>query len=96
MSDTCRYCKQPGHIIKDCPTRPPRSNNRGRGRGRGGYRQAPRRERTPPASPEKLPSEMYWPSLISQPEEGKKVPIQGVWASGSILDAIKESQSDSE
>lgn len=20
---TCRYCKQPGHMLKDCPDKPP-------------------------------------------------------------------------
>ena len=87
---TCRYCKQNGHNISECPTRPPRRNERPPRRNE----RPPRRNERPPRHndqhSEEAPSEMFWPNLCREKKEDPTaVTLQGAWGENNLLDKIK-------
>ena len=85
----CRYCKQSGHLINVCPTRPPRGQQRNR------RNFQPVKRPTPPASPEPLPSDMYWPALIPNKDSGDNIPkLHHIWATGPLSDESSDSDSE--
>ena len=93
----CRYCKQEGHDISECPTRPPRRNERFPRRDEHPPRrneQYPRRDERPKQQNEPNISEMYWPTLCD--ESLPPVTLQGTWGGYSLVSKINTLETENE